>query len=201
MLAAGDGQRFGFDVGALCMDLLYTGGRRERDVYETLRGPADLEAWVQGSRLAVAGALPARIDVTDADVGGAGELREVLWRAENDLADGRDLGAAQVAALNRAATGPGLVPTLDERQRRAWPAPVTGSRVVTEVARDAVATFGGPLRDRVPRCAGDRCALVFMDTSRPGARRWCSMQRCGGREKSRAFRDRGRTGLEERGTE
>ena len=43
---------------------------------------------------------------------------------------------------------------------------------------------------RLRQCAGDNCALLFLDTSRPGKRRWCSMERCGNRNKVREFRSR-----------
>jgi predicted RNA-binding Zn ribbon-like protein len=46
------------------------------------------------------------------------------------------------------------------------------------------------MADRVRRCAGNDCLLTFVDTSRPGRRRWCSMERCGNRAKVRAFRNR-----------
>jgi predicted RNA-binding Zn ribbon-like protein len=39
-------------------------------------------------------------------------------------------------------------------------------------------------------CEGDDCYLMFFDTSRPGNRRWCSMQRCGNRHKVGAYRSR-----------
>ena len=32
--------------------------------------------------------------------------------------------------------------------------------------------------------------LLFVDQSRPGSRRWCSMQRCGNLAKVRSYRDR-----------
>ncbi len=38
--------------------------------------------------------------------------------------------------------------------------------------------------DRVKRCAGEACVLYFLDTSRNGTRRWCSMETCGARAKS-----------------
>lgn len=37
---------------------------------------------------------------------------------------------------------------------------------------------------RVRRCAGTGCVLWFLDTSRNGARRWCSMAGCGNRAKA-----------------
>jgi len=44
-------------------------------------------------------------------------------------------------------------------------------------------------RQRLSACP--RCGWLFLDTSRGGRRRWCSMQTCGNREK--ASRHRGRT--------
>ncbi len=44
--------------------------------------------------------------------------------------------------------------------------------------------------DRLRRCASPSCVLWFYDTSRSGARRWCSMQGCGNRAKVAAFNRR-----------
>ncbi len=45
--------------------------------------------------------------------------------------------------------------------------------------------------DRIRRCAG--CVLWFLDTSRNGTRRWCSMDECGNRAKAQAHYRRRRT--------
>jgi predicted RNA-binding Zn ribbon-like protein len=39
-------------------------------------------------------------------------------------------------------------------------------------------------------CPADDCLEAFLDDSRSGNRRWCSMELCGNRAKVRAFRDR-----------
>jgi predicted RNA-binding Zn ribbon-like protein len=39
--------------------------------------------------------------------------------------------------------------------------------------------------DRVGQCADDRCGWLFLDVSRNGSRRWCSMEACGNRAKAR----------------
>lgn len=41
---------------------------------------------------------------------------------------------------------------------------------------------------RIRSCASDRCNAWFMDTSRGGRRRWCSMATCGNREKASTHR-------------
>jgi predicted RNA-binding Zn ribbon-like protein len=38
--------------------------------------------------------------------------------------------------------------------------------------------------DRIRQCEHDRCVLWFLDTSRNGTRRWCSMATCGNRAKA-----------------
>jgi len=39
-------------------------------------------------------------------------------------------------------------------------------------------------------CEANACGNVFLDDSRAGRRRWCSMTRCGNRAKAQAFRKR-----------
>jgi len=48
--------------------------------------------------------------------------------------------------------------------------------------------------ERVKICDSDECRWVFYDRSKPGNRRWCSSDRCGNREKTRAYRKRHRSG-------
>jgi predicted RNA-binding Zn ribbon-like protein len=48
----------------------------------------------------------------------------------------------------------------------------------------------GPLSGRFRECARATCPMVFVDSSRPGTRRWCAMERCGNREKARTLRAR-----------
>lgn len=43
---------------------------------------------------------------------------------------------------------------------------------------------------RLRHCANPECSLVFYDTARNGARRWCSMSACGNRHKVRTHRMR-----------
>jgi predicted RNA-binding Zn ribbon-like protein len=66
----------------------------------------------------------------------------------------------------------------------------TAPAALATLARDAVDLFGGPLAGRIRVCSADDCGLLFVDTSRPGQRRWCSMERCGNRAKVREHRAR-----------
>ncbi|MEV0586647.1 CGNR zinc finger domain-containing protein [Nonomuraea sp. NPDC050310] len=59
----------------------------------------------------------------------------------------------------------------------------------------------GERPERVRKCANPECVLWFLDVSKNGSRRWCSMEGCGNRAKvgrfnqrSRNLVDRGQTG-------
>jgi predicted RNA-binding Zn ribbon-like protein len=67
--------------------------------------------------------------------------------------------------------------------------PVAGA--LAEVARDAVALIARQAK-RLRVCARAGCGAIFLDASRPGRRRWCSMRRCGNREKVAGYRARQR---------
>ena len=52
----------------------------------------------------------------------------------------------------------------------------------------------GDRPDRLRQCEHERCALWFLDTSRNGTRRWCSMASCGNRAKAARHYRRARQG-------
>ena len=60
---------------------------------------------------------------------------------------------------------------------------------VARAAADLLASAEG---DRVRVCGGEGCGWVFVDRSRNGFRRWCQMEVCGTREKSRRRANRER---------
>ena len=186
-----DGQTFRFDPGALCLELLVTGGGGWLSRLELLHAPADLVAWLPGSRLADGWRLPAEIEVTAEELTAIKQLRAALWRIAVELTSGGEPAPADLALINQVAAQPPMIPWIAPQGRqRAWAAPVTGAQIASTFARNAVELLAGRGAERLRRCAGDNCYLVFVDTSRPGRRRWCSMERCGNRDKVRAFRQR-----------
>ncbi|GAA2796502.1 CGNR zinc finger domain-containing protein [Saccharopolyspora taberi] len=61
-----------------------------------------------------------------------------------------------------------------------------------EVARSFLELLRSAPRGRLRRCEGPECVLWFLDTSRNGRRRWCSMAGCGNRAKVKSHYDRAR---------
>lgn len=187
VLVSPDGVSHRFDAGALCLELLLTGGPAELAIFETLHAPSDLVDWAVRSRLRPT----PEVRVSAAELTLARHLRDTLLRLARDQANGRPLVAEDVAVVNAAAAEPPLVPAL-RAGGPGWAGPGTGGQLLSTVARDAIALFGGPYAERVRECEAGRCLLLFVDTSRPGKRRWCSMGRCGNRHKVRASRARAR---------
>lgn len=56
------------------------------------------------------------------------------------------------------------------------------------LVRDAESLLCSPLVSRIRVCAAEGCGWAFLDSSKNGSRRWCSMQLCGNREKARRFK-------------
>ncbi|MFP3988589.1 CGNR zinc finger domain-containing protein [Streptomyces sp. E11-3] len=189
-----EGRPFRFDPGALCLELLPTGGPGGYARYEVLHTPSDLVRWAGESRLA--GGLA--ISVTPAELTAARALRAALWFLTAARAHDRALDPADLDVVNAAAAGPPLVARLAPDGTRAWASGATGGQLLSTVARDAVELFTGPYAHRIRECGAHDCLLLFVDTSRPGRRRWCSMERCGNRSKVKAHRTRtpGTPGME-----
>jgi len=179
------GPRYTFDAGALCLQLAVTGGEDERARWETLHSPADLQRWLRICPLAVSS-----VAVSADDVVAARRLREAIYQVALRLAHDEPVRREDAVTINRFAAAPPLVPELDPQLERSWARPVTAAQALSTLARDAVDLFAGPHASRNRQCGGERCGLLFVDTSRPGKRRWCSMQRCGNLHKQRTFRSR-----------
>ncbi|MFJ3323838.1 CGNR zinc finger domain-containing protein [Streptomyces griseus] len=187
-----DGSSFRFDPGALCLELLPTGGPGPLAYFEVLNEPADLVRWAEESRLpdGLAVGAGAGLVVSAAEVADARALRDALWRLTEGHVRGAPPGPDDLATLNDAAAHPPLTARLTADGGRAWAAGGTGTGLLSTVARDAVDLFTGAHADRIRVCGAHDCRLLFVDTSRPGKRRWCSMERCGNRAKVRAHRAR-----------
>jgi predicted RNA-binding Zn ribbon-like protein len=69
----------------------------------------------------------------------------------------------------------------DELDQMLWP-----------VLRAATQLATSPGLERVRSCPGEDCGWLFLDTSKAGRRRWCSMAICGNRMKTRRHRARAR---------
>ncbi|HEU4951366.1 MAG TPA: ABATE domain-containing protein [Holophagaceae bacterium] len=184
--AARDG--FVFRAGRLALDFTATlAGRKRATPRDRLAAPEDLGRWF------VAAGLASRAPrVTEADLASARALREALYRLARAALEGDAYPAKDLALANRWAAQPPPVPQLGP-EGLTWRAAATAA-LLAAVARDGLELLGGPSAAGLRACEGEGCALLFLDTSRGGRRRWCAMAACGNREKVGAFRLRQREG-------
>jgi predicted RNA-binding Zn ribbon-like protein len=172
-----DGVRWWFDSGDIALDFAYTGSMGGRPEWERWHGAEDLERWIE-ERFGV------RVTATAADLRRAKRLRDAIARLVTDVSRGRPQRPDQQAIVNRYAAQPDVAPQLGS-----GPPPPKVDQLLATLAREAVHLLSDHA-NRIRECGADDCAVVYVDTSRSGNRRWCSMSRCGNRHKVRQQRAR-----------
>jgi len=181
---------FRFLSGRLCLNFCATIGERWRGRHERLLAPADLARWYVEAQL-ILEAPP--LDTGDLEL--ARVVREAIYRAATALTATERARRADEAIINSAARAAPLVPQMRNAALH-WSTPsgTAGPAFISTVARDAIDLLTGPYAGRVRVCASDECGILFVDSSRPGQRRWCSSAACGGRERASSYRRRHRDG-------
>ncbi|MGH3778216.1 MAG: CGNR zinc finger domain-containing protein [Pseudonocardiaceae bacterium] len=174
---------FRFRSGRLCLDFAATLARRYRDGVEQLVVPEDLQRWLR-----VAGLPGAGLRVDAAELACARALREAVYRllhpAMRDTPE-----VADMDVVNRWAAFPDPAPRLAvDARTKITLADRPLEAGLSAVARDAVDLLCGDMLGRVRECARTHCSVLFLDSSRPGQRRWCDMAVCGNQAKARRHR-------------
>jgi predicted RNA-binding Zn ribbon-like protein len=199
--------------GSACLDFANTVGPRRpppgeqgRDYVADYRQLVRWAVWAgvlttgQATALETAAADdPVAADMVLADARG---LREAVYRAFSTAADGDRVPAPALDVIREA-----YLQTLRQASLGAvsggldwcWPDRGSLDQVVWPIARSAVDLAVSERLARVRRCPGDdgHCGWLFLDLSKSGTRRWCSMRSCGSRVKSRRQVARVRAAREE----
>jgi len=178
---------FPFRSGRVCLDLVATVAKRRLGDRELLPGPEELVTWcrVAGLPLPQDGITPERLERTRA-------LRESVYALARARVDGTPAPTGDIDLVNAAAC------------LAAPPTPLLGSdgfaslprehapldSILSLLAYDAIDLFTGPYALRIRECTAHDCSLFFVDRSRPGSRRWCTMASCGEKASSATYRRR-----------
>ena len=174
-----EGTEWFFEAGALSLDWAYTGDfELGQPKWERLHGPDDVTRWMTEHLMVSTGTA------SEDDLARALQLRAAVSRAARALVQRSTVSGADAAALDHAAAQPDVPPQLQPGDERPS---ATLQQALSTIARDLI-THVASRPERLRLCAADDCGLIFLDTSRPGTRRWCSMQRCGNRAKVRNHR-------------
>ena len=180
------------DGGHLALDFVNTvGGLRDDPPDpddEALETYDDLVAWSRRLGLPLASGRRTRA-AEERAVESAHELRALIYAIFRAYADGGEpdprrlarLRDAEREALGHAELRPGSW---------SWPPSRDLASPLRPVVHAAVELLThGPL-DRIKTCGN--CRWLFLDQSRNGSRRWCSMEECGTEVKARRFVERRR---------
>ena len=168
----------------LSIDLTWTLRYRNVQPTELLATPGDLRRWTSSHGLKTSGQL------RDQDLARFRELREAIFGALSQTIDEQRISHAQRQVINDNAIHPPYRPSLSSNRSATLEHDGNGvDEALSAIARDAIELL--TLNDdRLRRCEGPACALIFYDESRPGTRRWCDTSRCGNRANTYSYRQR-----------
>jgi len=192
--------RFEFVGGEASLDFINTvAGDRRGTPKEHLHGYDDLVAWARQGELigppqARALLLRAQREPAAAAgaLAGAVELREALYDIFSARSEGKRPSQQRLELLNRALaealahrrvlqTGRGFSygwDDSDDLRRMLWPVALSAAELLA-------GDHGSPIKVCGMSGEEDGCGWLFVDESRNGSRRWCSMKDCGNRAKQR----------------
>lgn len=156
---------------------------------DVLRSVDEFLAWCDDAGVAAAASVPAKRPhaADQAFLQRAVDVRAAIRAVVEAITEQRDpdpaaldlLGSAFAEAVEQAA------PTLDDG-RLAWSWEQSSpSGALDELIGDAVALLRDYPAGRLKACPN--CGFVFLDTTRNGSRRWCSMDDCGTQVKAQRF--------------
>ncbi len=179
----------------LCLDFANTVAWRGSTPQESLSGLPELLGWcVAANALSKRGARDCAVLAKDHSAPMAQlfreaiALREAIYRIFYRAASGLPLENDDLRLLNQALqrapartivarTGAGYGWRVAQLQPAA-------AVLLAPVLWSCADLLVGPGLARVRHCANDRCLWLFLDDSKNGTRRWCSMQSCGNRAKA-----------------
>jgi len=170
---------------ALGLDFANTVNSRVQTVHDYLATDDDLLRWaVHVGTLAETG-QGRRVPVDR-----AWALRDAVYATFSAIAEGRRPRRSDLAALSEAyaeATARSVLVATPAGYALTWPRPINP---LWPVGRSVGELLLGADLERIGECPG--CGWLFLDTSRNGSRRWCSMATCGSRDKMARYHQRGR---------
>lgn len=192
---------FAFLGERLCLDFANTvdwhasesPGERLKTVADLLKWGRDAQLLDDESHQRLTRQATSHPQQANAVLSRARELREVIYRVFSAISHQQPPAPSDLQALTEARleaaqhqrlTGNGAASfdwewqTGNDLNRLWWP-----------IAIDAAALLTSDMLHRVGECPDDRgCGWLFLDTSKAGKRRWCSMKDCGNRAKARRHR-------------
>jgi predicted RNA-binding Zn ribbon-like protein len=123
----------------------------------------------------------------------ARELREAVYQMITAARGPGGAASCPVDArrtVNEIAALPVPSPQMGGTGKLTWETTAPAHATFALIARDALDLVTSEAITRVRDCANPGCRAMFLDSSRPGTRRWCSMNTCGNQAKKTTLRAR-----------
>jgi predicted RNA-binding Zn ribbon-like protein len=185
--------------GSLCLDFVNTVSTRiEALGREYLTSYGELVVW--SHHVGLLTAKEAQVleenaarhpDLAAATLHRAIAVRETVYRVFSKIAHDQRPDGADLATLNRVLReGLSRIEISQAGRGFAWTWVVDEGeldRMVWPIVRSAADLLTSGDLERVRQCARDGCDWLFVDLSKNQSRRWCSMDMCGSRVKSRCY--------------
>ena len=169
-----------FIAGDPALDFVNTAEERGHpESGDVLLTAADLRQW--GQRYGILAGSATRDGGAEGEFEKAREARELLYGLFLARVNRRPLPKAQLARLGELAADAYGAATLDASGWRWDPSELATVRHVAVTSAVDLLHTPSP---RLKQCPGDHCGWFFLDTTKRGNRRWCSMNECGQQAKN-----------------
>jgi len=192
--------KFFFGAGHPSLDFVNTQMRQNGAPLDLLATWHDVVVWAREAGLLSEVEAASCAATDEAALRAALALRKELRAMATGLARGEPVAAPVVGLLNRhlaRGTGRACVVAGEAGFELRFETPLRdGADVVARIAASAANLLCEADLTRVKACGNPDCVLVFLDTTKNGARHWCSMDLCGNRHKAARHYARRKSGAE-----
>jgi predicted RNA-binding Zn ribbon-like protein len=177
------------DGETLCLNFINTiHDRKEKPMRDYLKNPVDIVAWAEKAELlADKGGKRLEKALEDNPKKGrqffvvAMDLRELLYQMFSTVTAGKKISPAHLSQFNvflRDHFSHQILTALHDGYKESWDLPADSLKHITApIIKDAYDLLLSDKLPRVKECPN--CGWLFLDTTRNGKRRWCSMKNCG----------------------
>lgn len=177
-----DNTAFTYIGNNLAIDFLNTRIFDRDEEIELLNSPQEFYSWVNGAGLSIDD------DIKSQDLSIILEFREALSHVFTATLNDRAIPSKALDIINKHLINHGVEQKLKRVQGRleihSVNTKMSQEQLLGHIANEAALLLVSNKLEKLKKCANPKCILLFIDTSKSGKRRWCSMDVCGNRAKA-----------------
>ncbi|AJY74810.1 CGNR zinc finger domain-containing protein [Paenibacillus beijingensis] len=176
--------------GSPWLNLVNTRHMHNKRIRDVLAEPAAAQQWLNANQLYMAPGASAESEPLRKMIAELIPLRELCQEIVSDLQMRGKLSEDVLASLEKRTESLSIRAALlqtGEKISLTYAGNTDVDHVQYLIIRSIADTLEGYAPQRIRKCEHDECILHFVDTSKSGKRRWCSMEMCGNRHKAAEF--------------